>query len=79
MKLAIFLILFVLITIPSVLAHPVITHTHPTSITSMTPEPVKTNEFQREFFTVLISVIVGTMTVTVLIVYREDIPVLKKL
>jgi len=79
MKILLFVILLLIITIPSAMAHPTITHTHPGSTSSQLSDPVDVKEFQRVFFTVLISAIVITMTVTVLVVYREDIPFIKNL
>ena len=73
MKLLIIVVLILLVTIPPVLAHPVITHTHPGQLTSNAAESLDTKIFQRDFFTILIGAIVVTMSITVFVVYREEI------
>jgi len=79
MKILLFVVLLLMITMPVAMGHPKILDTYPPTLKSSLSDPVDVKEFQRVFFTVLIGAMVITMTVTVFVVYREDIPIIKNL
>ncbi len=66
------LVLLVFVTVDPALAHPKILSTYPQTLVPTSNEDSKTF-FQEYFISSLIVVIAVTMTITVSIIYREDL------
>lgn len=77
MKLLLVGILFLLVAVPSVMAHPVIVDTYPPKIISHTHEDDNAKA-PGDFIIIVIGIIVITMIITILVVYHEDIILIKK-